>query len=390
MRIGITCYPTYGGSGAVATELGLELAKRGHEIHVISYASPFRLPGFAENVYFHGVDVSATYPLLEYFPYSLALAVKQHEVALREKLDILHVHYAVPHATAAFLAREMIAAERPLKLITTLHGTDITLVGKEKSFFTVTKFAIERSDAVTAVSNYLRHETYKAFGCNECAIKMIPNFIDLNTYHPLEERPHAFGPPGTKVIVHTSNFRPLKRVPDVVRVFQRVREEIPAVLVLVGDGPDRPETESVVEQFGLQEHVRFLGQLKVVVDILQAADLFLLPSTSESFGLGALEAMACGTPVIASSVGGLRQIIQPGENGLAFPYEDHARLAALIEEILSDEALGRRLAAAGIDTARRYDMRVKAAAVRDIYLELLGPKGSRQPARGRRTNHPEH
>ncbi len=336
MRIGITCYPTYGGSGAVATELGLELAKRGHEIHVISYASPFRLPGFAENVYFHGVDVSATYPLLEYFPYSLALAVKQHEVALREKLDILHVHYAVPHATAAFLAREMIGAERPLKLITTLHGTDITLVGKEKSFFTVTKFAIERSDAVTAVSNYLRRETYKAFGCDECGIKMIPNFIDLNTYRPLEERPHAFGPPGAKVIVHTSNFRPLKHVPNVVRVFQRIREEMPAVLVLVGDGPERPQAEALVEQFGLQEHVRFLGKLNVVVDILQASDLFLLPSTSESFGLGALEAMACGVPVVSSNVGGLPEVVVHGESGMLHDPDDLDGMADSAVGLLSD------------------------------------------------------
>ena len=186
MRIGITCYPTYGGSGAVATELGLALAQRGHEIHIISYASPFRLPGFAENVYFHNVDLSGAYPLLQYFPYSLALAVKQHEVALREELDVLHVHYAVPHATAAFLAREMIRDTRPLKVVTTLHGTDITLVGQEKSFFTVIKFSIEQSDAVTAVSRYLCDETYRAFGCNRCDISVIPNFVNTDEYSPAD------------------------------------------------------------------------------------------------------------------------------------------------------------------------------------------------------------
>ena len=338
MRIGITCYPTFGGSGAVATELGLELAKRGHEIHVISYASPFRLPGFAKNVYFHGVDLSGTYPLLEYFPYSLALAVKQHEVALREQLDVLHVHYAVPHATAAFLAREMIAEQRPLKLITTLHGTDITLVGQQQSFFTVTKFAIERSDAVTAVSEFLREETYRAFGCDRCGIHVIPNFVDLATYKPVEKCAHrgAFAPPGTKVVVHTSNFRPVKRVPDVIRIFAQIRAEIPAVLVLVGDGPDRPEAETVVAELGLSDSVRFLGLLNNVVDVLQAADLFLLPSTTESFGLGALEAMACGVPVVASNVGGLPEVLVDGETGALRAPDDLDGMAHHAVEILGD------------------------------------------------------
>jgi N-acetyl-alpha-D-glucosaminyl L-malate synthase BshA len=371
MRIGITCYPTYGGSGAVATELGLELAKRGHEIHVISYASPFRLPGFAENVYFHAVDLSGTYPLLEYFPYSLALAVKQHEVALREQLDVLHVHYAVPHATAAFLAREMIREDHPLKLITTLHGTDITLVGQEQSFFTVTKFAIERSDAVTAVSNYLRHETYRAFGCDECSIKMIPNFIDPQTYHPVEERPHQFGPPGTKVLVHTSNFRPLKRVPDVVRILHRVREEIPAVLVLVGDGPERPEAESLVEQLGLQDHVMFLGKLNVVVDVLQACDLFLLPSTSESFGLGALEAMACGLPVVASNVGGLPEVVTDGETGALHDPDDLEGMARSAISLLADDERRAAVRDACVARAKEFSAEHVVSQYEELYQEVV-------------------
>ena len=356
MRIGITCYPTFGGSGAVATELGLELAKRGHEIHVIAYASPFRLPSFAENVYFHAVDLSATYPLLEYFPYSLALAVKQHEVALRERLDVLHVHYAVPHATAAFLAREMMAETRPLKLITTLHGTDITLVGQEKSFHSVTKFAIERSDAVTVVSSYLKEETIRAFGCETCSLDVIPNFVNINTYTPVEKSAHrdVLAPPGTKVLLHMSNFRPLKRVPDVVRIFARVREEMPAVLVLVGDGPERGATEAVVTELGLEKDVRFLGKLHVVVDVLQAADLFLLPSTTESFGLGALEAMACGVPVVASDVGGIPEVVIDGKTGILKPPEDLHGMADGAIELLGDEKRWRDASAAAVARARNF------------------------------------
>ena len=249
MRIGITCYPTYGGSGAVATELGLELSRRGHEIHVISYASPFRLRGFSEHVYFHEVDLSGTYPLLEYFPYSLALAVMQEEVALREKLDILHVHYAVPHATAAFLAREMIRGRHQLRVVTTLHGTDITLVGQERAFYTVTKFSIEQSDAVTAVSEFLAEETQKAFMCEGCGIDVIPNFINPTEYYPSDEARcrGSLAPADTKVLMHVSNFRPVKRVPDVVRIFAKVRSQIPSVLVLVGDGPERHDVEADVD-----------------------------------------------------------------------------------------------------------------------------------------------
>jgi N-acetyl-alpha-D-glucosaminyl L-malate synthase BshA len=372
MRIGITCYPTYGGSGAVATELGLELARRGHEIHLISYASPFRLRGFAENVYFHEVDLSGTYPLLEYFPYSLALAVKQEEIALRERLDILHVHYAVPHATAAFLAREMIRGRHDLRVVTTLHGTDITLVGQERSFYTVTKFSIEQSNAVTAVSQYLRDETYKAFLCQDCPIEVIPNFINLSEYYPVDDTGcrSSLAPFGTKVLMHVSNFRKVKRVPDVVRVFAKVREQVPAVLVLVGDGPERPDTEAEVERLGLAEHVRFLGKVDAVADLLRAADLFLLPSASESFGLAALEAMACGVPVIASKVGGLPEVVVDGQSGALVAVGDVDAMAARALEFLAPDRW-REARSAAVTDARRYDEVEIVPMYEELYQRVL-------------------
>ncbi len=364
MRIGITCYPTYGGSGAVATELSIELGRRGHDVHLISYASPFRLQGFTEHVYYHEVDLSGTYPLLEYFPYSLALSVKQHEIALREELEILHVHYAIPHAPAAFLAKQMLLeGNRDIKVITTLHGTDITLVGQESSFFTVTKFAIERSDAVTTVSNFLRDETYRAFGCQRCDIEVIHNFVDLGKYHPSdEERCRAqLAPPDTKVLMHISNFRPVKRVPDIVRAFARVRDQVPSVLVLIGDGPQRPEVEAEVERLELGSSVRFLGKVSVVADLLQAADLYFLPSASESFGLSALEAMACGVPVIGTNVGGLPEVVRDGESGALVPVGDVEAMARRALELLEP---GR--------WQRARDAAVRRAA--DFAAELIVPQ----------------
>ncbi len=374
MRIGITCYPTYGGSGAVATELGMELGRRGHDVHLISYASPFRLRGFTERVFYHEVDLSGTYPLLEYFPYSLALAVKQHEIALREELDILHVHYAIPHAAAAFLAKQMLLeSNRDIQVITTLHGTDITLVGQERSFFTVTKFAIERSNAVTAVSEFLRDETYRAFGCQRCDIEVIPNFVTLGDYYPSDEVRcrDALAPPGTKVLMHISNFRPVKRVPDIVRAFARVQAQVPSVLILVGDGPQRPEVEAEVERLGVTSRVRFLGKVSVVADLLRAADLYLLPSASESFGVSALEAMACGVPVIGTNVGGLPGVVRDGETGALVPVGDVDAIARKALEFLEPDRWGVARAAA-IRRARDFAAELVVPRYENLYERAVG------------------
>ncbi len=356
MKIGVTCYPTYGGSGALATELGLALARRGHEIHFISYASPFRLRGFAERVFFHEVDTNiAHYPLFDHFPYTLALASKQYEVARREKLDIMHVHYAIPHATTAWLAREMLEGERDVRVITTLHGTDITLVGQESSFYAITKFSIERSDEVTAVSSFLRDETYRTFGCVNCNVRVIPNFVNLEEYRPdPEARLAGLAPEGDKIITHISNFREVKRVKDVVRIFARIRKAMPATLLMVGDGPDRGEAEREAEHLGVAASVRFLGRLDRVASILQASDLFLLPSQSESFGLAALEAMACGAPAVASRSGGLPEVIDDGINGLLEPPGSVEAMGRRAVELLQDPARHQRIRQAAIDKAHTF------------------------------------
>src|SRR5213082_856211 len=373
MRIGITCYPTYGGSGAVATELGLELGRRGHEVHIISYASPFRLRGgFAERVTFHEV-VPADYPLFEQSPYALALAVKQHEVALREGLELMHVHYAIPHAATAWLAKQMLKGERDLKVVTTLHGTDITLVGQDPSYYTLTKFSIEQSDRVTAVSQFLRDETYRAFGCDGCDVTVIPNFISTTEYHPPSGGTcrHSLAPPDHKVLIHVSNFRPVKRVTDVVRVFAGVRRELPATLVLVGDGPERDAAEQEVDHLELRRDVRFLGKVDNVAEILRGSDLFLLPSETESFGLAALEAMACAVPMLASAVGGLPEVVVHGETGFLTPKGDVEAMIAHGLRVLRDGALQARMRDAAARRALEFAADRIVPRYEQVYEDVL-------------------
>jgi len=355
MKIGITCYPTYGGSGAVATELGIALAERGHEVHFITYKQPFRLPQFLPNVFFHEVDVGR-YPLFEYPPYDLALAVRMHEVVRAHNLDILHCHYAIPHATSAWIAKEMLQREhgRDIRVITTLHGTDITIVGQDPSFHAITKFSIERSDALTAVSQYLRDETQRAFGCTGCGIEVIHNFIDPDTYNRARYGPALrpqFGD-ARRILMHVSNFRPVKRIADVVAIYARVAREIPSVLVMVGDGPDRVLAESEARRLGVERDVHFLGKIDAVAPLLAEADLFLLPTQSESFGLSALEALASGVPVVGSRAGGLVEVVREGITGVLCAVGDVDGMAAGALGILSDRDRWRHMSDAAARDAR--------------------------------------
>ena len=337
MKIGITCYPTYGGSGVIATELGKELALRGHKVHFISYALPFRLNRYIDNIVFHEVETTS-YPLFEFPLYSLALASKMIEVAEYEELDVLHVHYAIPHATSAWLAKQIIKSKKDLKIITTLHGTDITLVGLEPSFLPLVKFSIEQSDGVTSVSGFLKEKTITNYSCRK-HIEVIPNFVDTDIYKPNNktEFKNRIAPGGEKILVHTSNFRVVKRVTDTIKIFEKVQKEIPSRLVLVGDGPDRSECERLCRQLELCDSVKFLGKQEALVDILAAADLFLIPSQSESFGLAALEAMACGLPVISSSVGGLPELVRHNETGFIAEIGDVNRMAKYAIDLLSND-----------------------------------------------------
>ena len=338
MKIGITCYPTYGGSGVVATELGLALASLGHQVHFISYAIPHRLTGFYENVFFHEVELS-TYPLFEHSLYDLALTSKMLEVFEFEDLDLMHVHYAIPHAVSAYLAQQVLRkSNKHLKFITTLHGTDITLVGLEPSFMPLVKFSIEESNGVTAVSRFLKEKTLTNYNI-EKEIEVIYNFIDIDKYKKQDSelfRKHI-APGGEKVLVHTSNFRQVKRVGDTIRVLEKVKKEVPTKLVLVGDGPDRSECERLARELDLQKDVVFLGKQDGLVEILNASDLFLMPSQSESFGLSALEAMACGIPVVSTSVGGLPELNIQNETGYIAEIGDIDRMARYAIELLTNE-----------------------------------------------------
>jgi N-acetyl-alpha-D-glucosaminyl L-malate synthase BshA len=354
VKIGITCYPTYGGSGVVATELGIALAARGHEVHFITYQMPFRLPVFLPRVYFHEVDVGR-YPLFQYPPYDLALAVRMHEVVINEGLDLLHVHYAIPHATSAWIAKEMLRKEgRDITVITTLHGTDITIVGQDHSFHAITKFSIEKSDRVTAVSQFLKDETVFAFACTPCDVDVIPNFVDPAVYDRSAHEPALRRQIGEdrKLLMHISNFRPVKRVLDVVRIFARVRKEIPSALVMVGDGPDRLAAEEEARALGLADDVHFLGRIDPVAPLLASADLYLLPTDRESFGLSALEALACGVPALGYDVGGIREVVKNGVTGALRPVGDVDGLAGFAVALLRDGARWRAMSAAAAADAR--------------------------------------
>jgi N-acetyl-alpha-D-glucosaminyl L-malate synthase BshA len=356
MKIGITCYPTYGGSGVVATELGIELAARGHQVHFITYSQPFRLGGRERDIRYHEVPVS-NYPLFEFAPYSLALSTRMAEVATYYDLDLLHVHYAIPHAISALLARQMCAAQgRHLPFITTLHGTDVTLVGMDRSYLPITRFGIEQSDGVTAISQYLRDKTLTDFSISR-PIEAIPNFVNCDVYVPMDEAKRAAGrsawaAPGEKVLFHLSNFRPVKRVTDCVQIFARVAKEIAAHLVLVGDGPDRSQAEMLAATLGIQERVHFLGKQDSVTELLPLADLMLMPSELESFGLAALEAMACRVPAIATRVGGVPELIEDGVTGCLLPVGDVDAMAQAAIRLLRDDAKLERMRAAARQTAQ--------------------------------------
>jgi N-acetyl-alpha-D-glucosaminyl L-malate synthase BshA len=340
MKIGIVCYPTFGGSGVVATELGKALAREGHNIHFITYSQPTRLDFFTENLFYHEVDIM-NYPLFEYPPYELALASKLVDVVRHEKLDLLHVHYAIPHATAAYLAKQILKSDNiSIPIITTLHGTDITLVGKDPSYEPVVTYSINHSDGVTAVSQNLKDDTYRHFKINK-EIEVIPNFIDLNRFkkHKKDHFKKAICPNDEKLIVHTSNFRKVKRVDDAVRVFSKIREQIPAKLLLVGDGPERASVEHLCRELGYYDEVRFLGKLEAVEEVLSVSDLFLMPSESESFGLAALEAMACEVPVVASNAGGIGELIIHGVSGFMSNVGDIDDMSKNALYILKDDQL---------------------------------------------------
>jgi len=374
MKIGITCYPTYGGSGVVATELGLALAALGDEVHFISYDLPSRLALPRPRVYFHEV-VAPTYPLFVSPPYTLALATKMAEVAERARLDLLHVHYALPHAISGILAREMSDGNGVrLKIVTTLHGTDITIVGQDRSYLPITRWGIEQSDAVTAVSRYLTEMTVRELGVRR-RIETIPNFVDPKRYSPdgASNYARSLVKNGEHAILHISNFRPVKRIADVLKVFDRIRRKFPARLLLIGDGPERSLAERLARELGFEDRATFLGNVVAVETVLPVAKLLLLPSDAESFGLAALEAMACGVPVIGTGVGGLPEVVQDGVTGFLRPVGDVDGMAEAALALLSDEERWRHFSA---DARRRavedFPTDQIVQRYRKVYEETLG------------------
>ncbi|MGB0063132.1 MAG: N-acetyl-alpha-D-glucosaminyl L-malate synthase BshA, partial [Terracidiphilus sp.] len=358
MRIGITCYPTYGGSGVVATELGIELAARGHEVHFISYSQPFRLSGRDNGIFYHEVPVSS-YPLFEFPPYDLALASRMAEVAEFYALDLLHVHYAIPHSVSALLARQMLAARGiRLPFVTTLHGTDITLVGLDRGYLPITKYAIQESDGVTSISNYLKEKTLEDFGITR-SIEVVPNFVNCDEYVPIKDEAarakarERLAKPGEAILMHLSNFRAVKRVVDVVKIFAGVVREVPAQLVLVGDGPERSAAEWLAHDLQINDRVHFMGKQERVHELLPLADLMVMPSELESFGLAALEAMACKVPSIATRVGGVPELIDDGVTGLLYPVGNVEDMAAGAVSLLKDRDRLEAMRDAGRKTAQK-------------------------------------
>ncbi len=358
MNIGILCYPTFGGSGVVATELGKALSEKGHHIHFITYSQPVRLEHFSENVSYHEVSI-ADYPLFEYAPYETALTSKLVDVALFEKLDIIHVHYAIPHASVAYMAKQILAAQGyHIPFVTTLHGTDITLVGKNSSYTPVVTFAINMSDAVTAVSKNLMEETYRFFKITK-EVEVIPNFIDLRRFNK-QRKEHfkkAIAPNNERLLVHASNFRPVKRVSDVIKIFNQVVEKIPSKLLLIGDGPDRTNIEKECRESKACDHIRFLGKQEAVEEILSVSDLFILPSETESFGLAALEAMACQVPVISTNTGGIPEVNVNGVTGFMSDVGDVDDMAKNAIHILEDDERLAKFKHGALEQAKKFDIK---------------------------------
>lgn len=372
MKIGIVCYPTFGGSGVVATELGKALATNGHEIHFITYSRPARLDFFSENLFYHEVSIS-NYPLFDFPPYELALASKLVDVVRFEKLDILHVHYAIPHASAAFMAQQILATYGiKIPFITTLHGTDITLVGKDASYNPVVTFSINHSNGVTAVSDNLKAETFKHFDIKR-EIEVIPNFIDLDRFkrEPKAHFKEAIAPGHERILVHTSNFRKVKRTMDVIEIFKKVQEKLPSKLLMVGDGPDRSQAEHLARDLGVAHNVRFLGKQDAIEEILSVSDLFLIPSESESFGLAALEAMACRVPVISSNIGGLPELNVEGVTGFLCNVGDIDAMAEKSLYVLEDCDRLNKFKEAAYNRAKDFELSKIMPKYEAYYREVL-------------------
>jgi N-acetyl-alpha-D-glucosaminyl L-malate synthase BshA len=372
LKIGIVCYPTYGGSGVVATELGKALAEEGHEIHFITYSQPVRLGSAKKNIRYHEVNVS-DYPLFIYPPYELVLASKMVDVCKYEKLDLLHVHYAIPHASAAITAKKVLAEEGiHVPVITTLHGTDITLLGKDASFEPVISFAINQSDAVTAVSHSLKNDTYKLFGINK-DIEVIPNFVNLEKldFPEKDEMRKEYAPEGESILVHISNFRPVKRVNDVIKIFGNIHEQMAVRLVLVGDGPDRSRAEQLCRELNICDKVMFLGNVKNPTQVLSIADLFLLPSESESFGLAALEAMACSVPVISTNTGGLPEVNRHGVSGMMSNVGDVEDMAKNVVYLLSDKKRLEKFRRQSYERAGEFTIEKILPMYQNLYQSVL-------------------